>query len=165
MEAADALLCDRDGFLAEVCERLHQAQQYAKCHYDDHHSELEFAVGDWVWLHLLHHPTQSLEHRPKGKLGPRYAGPFQVVERIGQVAHCLQLPEGARLHDVFHVGLLKPFKGDPLIAPPPVPPVQDGRLLPAPELVLRAQLCRGVWHILVKWQGQSDATWEPLQEF
>jgi hypothetical protein len=47
-----------------------------------------------------------------------------------------------------------------------VPPVQDSHLLPAPERVLRAQLHRGAWHVLVKWQGlpTDDATWELLQE-
>ena len=67
------------------------------------------------------------------------------------------------------MGLLKPYNytGAPPAAPAVLPPVQDGRLLPAPERVLRAQLRRGDWKLLVKWQGLSedDATWEPLQDF
>jgi len=75
-DTADTLLRGRDSFLADVRERLLQARQHAKHYYDVHHRELEFAVGEWVWLRLLHRPTHSLERRPKGKLGPRYAGPF-----------------------------------------------------------------------------------------
>jgi hypothetical protein len=67
------------------------------------------------------------------------------------------------------VGLLKPYNstGSPPSTPAVLPLVQDGRLLPAPTQVLRAQLRRGAWHILVKWQGllEDDATWEPLDDF
>ena len=47
-EAADALLRSRDDILAEVRQRLLQAQQLSKRYYDANHRELEFAVGDWV---------------------------------------------------------------------------------------------------------------------
>lgn len=67
----DALLQDRDSFLNDVKQRLLQAQEYAKKHYDANHRQLEFSVGTWV-----HRPHQSLIPGRLGKLGPRYAGPF-----------------------------------------------------------------------------------------
>ena len=119
-------------------------------------------MGDWVWLRLLHRSTQSLDPRAKKKMGPRYAGPFAVLERIGKVAYRLQLLAGTRIHDVFHVGLLKPFRGESPAGPPALPPTTDGRLLPGPEKVLQAQLCRGIWYMLIQWAGlpAEDATWE-----
>ena len=59
----------------------------------------------------------------RGKLTPCFAGPFQVVERVGTVTYHLRLPEGACIHDVFHVTLLKWFEGDPPAAIMLLPPI------------------------------------------
>ena len=120
-----------------------------------------------MWLRLLHRSTQSLDPRTKRKLGPRYAGPFVVLEHVETLAYRLQLPAGARIHDVFYVGLLKPYHGMPPATPPGLPPTSDGRLLPSPAKVLRAQLRRGIWYLLVHWEGlpEEEATWEKRDEF
>ena len=86
-------------------------------------------MGDWVLLRLLNCSTQSLEPAARKKLGPKFAGPFQILERIGQVAYRLQLPTNARIHDVFHFGVLKSFIGTPPTSTPPLPPLQHGRPL------------------------------------
>jgi hypothetical protein len=166
-EAADALLRSRDEMLAEVRHRLLQAQQLSKKYYDANHCDLELDVGDWVWLRLLHRTAQSLDPQARCKLGPRYAGPFQVLERIGKVAYRLQLPAGARIHDFFHVGLLKPHRGEPPAAPGVMPPLLHGRILPEPETVVCAEQRRGVWYVRIKWRGlpDEDTTWEQLEEF
>jgi hypothetical protein len=48
-----------------------------------------------------------------------------------------------RLHDVFHVGLLKKFYGDPPTAPAVLPPNRHGRACLDPEEVVKARLARG----------------------
>lgn len=140
----DMMLAARDTFLAEVRTRLIQAQEYARRQYDAHHRSMEFSVGDWVWLRILHRPTQSLVPGARGKLAPRFAGPFPVLERIGQVAYRLKLPDHARIHDVFHVGVLKPFRGTPPTTVPVLPPLHNGRLLPQPERVLAPASAAGL---------------------
>lgn len=82
--------------------------------------------------------------RSNVKLGPCYARPFQIIERVGVVACRLKLPDDARIHDVFHVDLLKPFHEDSPAGPPPLPPMEHLCLLPLPAKVLRAPLRRGV---------------------
>ena len=50
----------------------------------------------------------------KGKLSPRYVGPYQIFKRIGKVAYELELPaELAAVHPVFHISLLKKCMSDP----------------------------------------------------
>ena len=63
-----------------------------------------------------------IRFQKRGKLNPRYIGPFRIIERIGLVAYQLELPsEMSRIHNVFHVSMLRTYVSDPshvLEAPP-----------------------------------------------
>ena len=68
---------------------------------------LEFIVGDHVYLKVS--PMKGV-HRfgIRGKLAPRYVGPFQIQQRCGPVAYHVKLPDHmSAVHDIFHVSQLK----------------------------------------------------------
>jgi hypothetical protein len=153
--------------MLEVRDHLEQAQQHHKDFYDHKHQALEFEVGEWVWLRLLHRPIASLDVQGRGKLGPKFYGPFKVLERIGEVAYHLQLLAGAKLHNAFHVGLMKKFIGEPPSVPGILPPMRHGRVCLEPAEVIKGRLACGRWEILVCWTGQAavEASWVELDEF
>nr|GFD48846.1 putative reverse transcriptase domain-containing protein [Tanacetum cinerariifolium] len=79
---------------------------------------MEFQVGDKVMLKVS--PWKGVVRFGKRwKLNPRYVGPFKVLERIGDVAYMLDLPEElSRVHNTFHVSNLKKYHADePLVVP------------------------------------------------
>ena len=124
-------------------------------------------MGDWALLRLRQRAPSSLPQSTTGKLKARYLGPYRVVQLINDVAVRLELPPQARIHDVFHVSTLKKFVGTPPSAPPPLPDIHHGVVVPEPARVEQARLARGVRQVLVHWRGEpaSSATWEDLDDF
>jgi hypothetical protein len=125
--AVDRQLRDRDTFITEIRERLLQAQDIMKHQHDQNRRQVEFQIGDWVWLRLNHRVAVGICSPGQTKLGPKYFGPYAVLEKIGVVAYRLQLPPSAKIHNVFHIVFLKKFEVAPPIEQAPLSPIVRGR--------------------------------------
>jgi hypothetical protein len=100
-------LNERPTMTQAIQQNLHRAQQCMKAQADKHHMEREFTVGDWVYLKLQPHVQQYVQRRHNHKLSFKYFGPYLILQRIGNAAYKLQLPESAQIHPVVHVSQLK----------------------------------------------------------
>ncbi|XP_073300496.1 uncharacterized protein [Primulina huaijiensis] len=95
-----------------IRQRIQTAQSRQKSYADKRRKDLKFEVGDYVLLKVS--PRKGIKGTgKKGKLHPRFVGPFEVVERVGTVAYRLSLPENiSGIHNVFHVSQLRKCKVD-----------------------------------------------------
>jgi hypothetical protein len=96
-----------------IRERLRTAQSRQKSYADKRRKDLEFEVGDMVFLRVA--PMKGvMRFGKKGKLSPRFVGPFEILEKIGPVAYRLALPPAlSGIHNVFHVSMLRKYIPEP----------------------------------------------------
>ncbi|KAA0060773.1 pol protein [Cucumis melo var. makuwa] len=99
--------------IQKIRARMLTARSRQKSYADVRRKDLEFEVGDMVFLKVA--PMKGvLRFEKKGKLSPRFVGPFEILERIGPVAYRLALPPSfSAVHDVFHVSMLRRYVADP----------------------------------------------------
>ena len=152
-----------------IRERLKIANDRQKSYADNRRRDLKFEIGDQVFLKIS--PWKGvLRFGKRGKLSPRYIGPYEIVSKVGPIAYKLKLPpELSRIHDTFHVSMLRKYIPDPshVLREQPVQlkenltyeeiPVQ---IVDRKEQVLRSKVIPLV-KVLWKSHEREAATWEP----
>jgi hypothetical protein len=152
----------------QIRQNMLTAQSRQKSYADVRRRDLEFAVGDEVLLKMS--PTKGIVHFGiKGKLSPRYIGPYLITARVGSLAYHHQLPESmARVHPVFHVSMLRKYIRDPelkieadliIIQQDLTIDAQPVRVLEFSERVMRNRTMK---YVKILWSNQTEreATWE-----
>ena len=166
----DQSLEARDELLRQLKINLETSINRMKQIVDQKRRDVSFEVGDLVFLKLHPYRQQTTFKRAHQKLASRFYGPYPVIQKIGAVAYKLQLPEGARIHPVFHVSLLKNFVGELAEPSQELPPVnEEGVVILEPQHILDTRwVKRGnkfEEENLIQWKHLpvEDATWETNQ--
>ena len=151
-----------------IQRRLLAAQSRQKKYVDKARKDIEYEVGDLVLLKVS--PWKGLSRFGKrGKLNPRYVGPFEILKKVGNVAYELALPPHMQhIHNVFHVSLLKKYHMDSrhIIEHDPVEIQSDLSYVEQPFQILDRQekvlRNKSVWLVKVLWRNPKveESTWE-----
>ncbi|KAM1417666.1 hypothetical protein PS1_021373 [Malus domestica] len=151
-----------------IKSNLKAAQDRQKSLADRHTTDRVYDVGNLVFLKLS--PWRGVvRFEKRGKLSPRYIGPYEITERIGEVAYRLELPpELSKIHNVFHVPMLRHYVSDHSLVIPPQPLEINPDLTydeePMTILDWKDNVLRNKTMSLVKvlWSNHSveEATWE-----
>jgi hypothetical protein len=151
-----------------IKKNLEAAQAKKKSYHDKRKKALQFEVGNFVYLKVS--PTKGVQRFGiKGKLAPRYIGPYEIIEACGPVAYKLKLPPiMSTIQNVFHVSQLKKCVQLPreVIAEPDVEIEPDLSYQEHPSKVLdckeRSTRARSIKMYKIQWSNHSEeeATWE-----
>ena len=151
-----------------IRKHLLTVQSRQKSNADKRRRPLEFEAGDHVFLKVML-KRGVVRFGKKGKLSPRFIGPFKVLERVGAVAYRLALPPSlSGVHEVFHVSMLRKYTRDPAHVVDWGELVIDAdgtfeegpvRIIDSREQVLRYKTVRLV-KVLWKHRRVEEATWE-----
>jgi len=121
-----------------IQEKMKASQSRQKSYHDKRTKDIEFQVGDHVFLRV-NHVTGVGRALKCQKLTPRFVGPFEIVEKIGAVAYQIVLPLSlSNLHDVFHVSQLQKYVYD------------EFHVIQVDELEVRDNLTVETWPVRVE---------------
>ena len=152
-----------------VRDNLKIVRDRQKSYADSRRRDLQFEIGDQVFLKISPRKGVPIFGR-RGKLRPRYIRPYEIIARVGPVAYKLKLPpELSRIHDTFHVSMLRKYIPDPshVLREQPVQLKENltyeeilVQIVDRKEQVLRSKIIPLV-KVLWKNHEREAATWEP----
>ena len=155
-----------------IQQRLKTAFSRQKSYADPKRKDVSFSARDMVILKVS--PMKGvMRFGRKGKLAPRYIGPFEIRSKVGEVAYRLILPhELSRIHPVFHVSMLRKYIPDPshILQLQTVELNEDLSYEEYPVAIVDRQvrqLCtKDISMVKVIWSNRSieDCTWETEAE-
>jgi hypothetical protein len=162
------LVIEAEDKVKVIQANLKTAQSRQKSYVDRRRKPLQFQVGDFVYLRVS--PTKGVQRFGiKGKLAPRYVGPFEILNVCGPVAYKIDLPsQMAAIHNVFHVSQLKKCVKVPTeivetcaieIEPDSSYIEQPVRILDTKERLTRRRTVK-MYRILWDHHTEEEATWE-----
>ena len=106
------LVQQTNDLVKKIQQRLLTAQSRQKSYADKRRRPLSFDVNDMVFLKVS--PRKGIQrYGKKGKLAPRFIGPFKIIGKVGSVAYRLELPaQLSNVHPIFHVSMLRKYEPD-----------------------------------------------------
>ena len=163
-DSADWLQARQDA--VKIAQDALVAAQARQAFYADRtRVEGKLKVGDLVMVYRDFLLTPEARDRPSHKLRPKWFGPFPITHVVGPNAYKLKLPHTSRCHPVLNVSALRAYEKNaiPNRRQPTPPPITDldGHARYVVENILSHRRRQNQLQYLVKWQGYSDATWEP----
>jgi hypothetical protein len=168
LDAKEFLLAKQE-MITQLKRTLEQAQARTMKYADAKRVERTFDIGDMAYLKMQPYRMAAFGLRGAIKLHSKFYGPFRVIQKVGNRAYKLLLPEGVQIHPVFHVSQLKKHVGSHVVPCPDLPLITpEGKIKTTPQAVLETrQIPRNnvaVVQWLIHWDGlTSDEATSQMQ--